>query len=62
MAAAVLALHNSSASTYSPVQAASDVNSPVSGEVTDVNSSLTDESSKVWLQPHLLVSAPLHAA
>ena len=31
----------------SAMQAASDVNSPVSGEVTDVNSSLTDESSKV---------------
>lgn len=29
------------------MQAASDVNSPVSGEVSEVNSSLTDESSKV---------------
>ena len=31
----------------SAMQAASDVNSPVSGEVSEVNSSLTDESSKV---------------
>ena len=31
-----------------PPQAASDVISPVSGEVTDVNSALADDASKVW--------------
>ncbi|KAL3159795.1 hypothetical protein ABBQ38_010200 [Trebouxia sp. C0009 RCD-2024] len=34
------------------VKAASDINSPVSGEVTEVNSSLTDESSKVNQEPY----------
>ena len=34
-----------------PLQAASDVNSPVSGEVSSVNDSLTDESSMVCPRP-----------
>lgn len=34
-------------STSAAMQAASDVNSPVSGEVTAVNDSLTDDSAKV---------------
>lgn len=34
------------------VKAASDVNSPVSGEVSAVNDSLTDESSKVNKEPY----------
>lgn len=44
----------------SDVQAASDINSPVSGEVTEVNSSLTDESSKVPELLYGLHSAILH--
>lgn len=44
----------------SGVQAASDVNSPVSGEVTEVNSSLTDESSKVPAPLYGMHSATLH--
>ena len=43
----VLVLTARQSNLSSAMQAASDVNSPVSGEVTDVNSSLTDESSKV---------------
>ena len=48
-------------STCNPVQAASDVNSPVSGEVSAVNDALTDESSKVRVGSPCFVLFKLHS-
>ena len=47
-------------STSNPVQAASDVNSPVSGEVSAVNDALTDESSKVRVESPCFGLCKLH--
>ena len=56
----ISALHKSH-QTCNPVQAASDVNSPVSGEVSAVNDALTDESSKVRVKSPCFGLFKLHS-